>query len=1392
MTALRRNISGSSGKEHSPSNKPPKKVLKSILHLVIIQGIFLGFVATPVIAASVQFAWESCSGKSCDSIDTNWHYSSPFLVQGSGLYTEEIWKNPADYKGSSRLEYLDPASDLWKIAYYHSAYGTNDYNVIEKTAWVNGYKRYIEKMYNADSYALRLAIAPAYWIGGYGNYEQFAGSIVLKQDFVPFGTNSGLLVRPDLAGGAQDNPQTAFHPDANTCKVGLPSYSVNTSLLNLVIEDTEFGCGSQGHQVNLRRVWNMPPGEDGIFGKGWRFAYESYIAVGKSHPHESRLTLGSGQKLEFLADSIEQGGESLISIRYVRQSLGIGPSLTANINKDTGVGEFTYLDLRTKITQVYEFSGEQAGKWMYRLKVVSDRNGNKISIGYDGAGHLTTVTDASGRITRFHYDLHGRVSRMDAFDGRSASYEYDAAGQLIRNVDLLGTVIRYTYDSNGFIEAMEVAGKTTRFAYATFATGENRIASITAPDGKVTQYSGEFASGSAQNTSIKVTEPSGGEYSYTSYDGRTAYIYSPLKHRNRFKHNDQYLISDAYNPRGWLTTFAYDVNGNLTKLTDPADQITTFTYDDRWNRTSVTNALGQVTRYEYDEHNNLIRETSPLGRVTQYSVDGKGQVTQITQPDGSKYGLSYDLHGNLTGITDPLGNRTQIGYDAQGLNATALIDALGNTTGYTFDANRRLMAITQADGSRIQFTRDCCSLTAVQDGAGHTTRFERDASYRPTGVTDPLGNVLRFAYNADGDLISTTDPLGHTIETGYDADHRPESLSNPLGGKIMFERDENGNLTRLTDERGKRTDMAYDTRDQLVTHEDPLGNTTHAYTRDALGRLTEVTNARGDRIGFDYDADGRVTSKKYNGNSVASYAWDANNRLVSISTSLGIWTYTRDPAGRVTGIAYPDGKRIAMRYDAAGNLMSQTYTDGLEVSYTYDVLNRVSGVTFAGNSLSLGYDAAGNLVSETRSNGVNSAYEYDANQQLTRVSHKKGGAVVADISYTRNAAGLITAEDGKWPLSPSHTFQDASATHDDANGLLTWNTDNYAHDADGNLIKISVGRTFGGVYDPENRLTEVTWSNGKNTRYTYDGLGNRVRTETESGASNLYHDTVGHLLDRVTSNSVLTHYIYAGGRLVASGSAAKGYVFYHFDKTGNTLAQTDTIGQIVGAYAYDAFGKVVAQSGSADTMFTYVGAYGVVGLYDNLYYMRHRFYDSVTGRFIQRDPIGFAGGVNSYEYVGGDPVSFIDPYGLYPHAFANQPFVYDDYGNVIGENNPDEYLTQEQIYVREKTFKSNINMLEAVDMAMNYSPEKIGTPYTFVKALLIKLDYSGCGKPGEGNFRALLELAKWGAAVYYGGTVGLGLDVYQKSLEWWASALNMLAKDRPEYVPRWGVIREYQ
>jgi RHS repeat-associated protein len=104
--------------------------------------------------------------------------------------------------------------------------------------------------------------------------------------------------------------------------------------------------------------------------------------------------------------------------------------------------------------------------------------------------------------------------------------------------------------------------------------------------------------------------------------------------------------------------------------------------------------------------------------------------------------------------------------------------------------------------------------------------------------------------------------------------------------------------------------------------------------------------------------------------------------------------------------------------------------------------------------------------------------------------------------------------------------------------------------------------------------------------------------------------------------------------------------FYHADGNGNITALTDTNANIVARCEYDAFGRLIAQSGSLAAANVYRFSSKEYDSVTGLYYFGYRFYDPTLQRWLNRDPIQEAGGINLYGFVGNNPINRIDPYGL--------------------------------------------------------------------------------------------------------------------------------------------------
>jgi len=190
------------------------------------------------------------------------------------------------------------------------------------------------------------------------------------------------------------------------------------------------------------------------------------------------------------------------------------------------------------------------------------------------------------------------------------------------------------------------------------------------------------------------------------------------------------------------------------------------------------------------------------------------------------------------------------------------------------------------------------------------------------------------------------------------------------------------------------------------------------------------------------------------------------------------------------------------------------------------------------------------------------------------------------------------------------------------------------------------------AYDYEDRLSRTSIG-GVNTRYQYDGVGNRI-ARIEDGVTTRYVLDISGLLSQVLaetddSATITNYYIYGLG-LISKITPSNAASYYHYDSRGSTIALTDSTETITDKYAYDPFGKLANSEGFTANSFKYVGRYGVMDEGNGLKYVRARYYAPELGRFITKDPLtgndADNQSLNRYVYALNNPVVFIDISGL--------------------------------------------------------------------------------------------------------------------------------------------------
>ena len=143
-------------------------------------------------------------------------------------------------------------------------------------------------------------------------------------------------------------------------------------------------------------------------------------------------------------------------------------------------------------------------------------------------------------------------------------------------------------------------------------------------------------------------------------------------------------------------------------------------------------------------------------------------------------------------------------------------------------------------------------------------------------------------------------------------------------------------------------------------------------------------------------------------------------------------------------------------------------------------------------------------------------------------------------------------------------------------------------------------------------------------------------------------DTVAVILPtpKVSGAGSRADYTQGGVTGLISERASGTSKYYHGDQLGSTRGITSAAQTITDSREYDSFGLTIATTGTTATPFGFVGGQGYRSDgQSGLQLLGARYYDASIGRFISRDPIGYAGGLNLYGYSGNDPVNGIDPTG---------------------------------------------------------------------------------------------------------------------------------------------------
>ncbi|MGO4703065.1 hypothetical protein [Dyella sp. 2RAB6] len=814
-----------------------------------------------------------------------------------------------------------------------------------------------------------------------------------------------------------------------------------------------------------------------------------------------------------------------------------------------------------------------------RAVATIDASGGVITTAYDNAGNATLITAYATPLTASQRVALGVAPTLEALQGSLVTSSSDqVTRQYYDRQNRLGTVI----DAGGYLTY--------------YGTSE-----ITWTPGVVTyeglaKYSTPLTA--SQIDSISSYANSGDLVNYASGEAKVVVSY-------RDSHNRAVLTNFNYNPASTQVRYTYDAAGNVLST-----QSKSSIYQNSTNIVTDTRS----TSATYDAYGDVLTATDGTGGITTNVYNLDGQLTQVTDATGNSVWYYYDDAGRLAyrvqgqpsaGGINALGSVTAYSYNAFGevtstttyANQLSLI-ASGSGTGTQLNAGSATVSVVAAA---------VAALPGAPGDANNHISTAYTANGQVASATDGDGYITASEYDAFGDLIKVTKQLsdpgsapspsnGSIAQYGYDQRGQRISETGGTGSSVSetsyVTYDAFGRVASRTDARGQTISYSYDASSrQVITSQivDGQIRTTQA-NYDYYGRVVKETDAAGGVTTYQYDGSGLITTVTTPAGVVSKIAKDPFGNTLSTTDSAGnATTYTYDDENRLLTTKDAVGNIATNTYDAKGNLSQVVDATGHKTTYTLDAAGRVLSETVDPDGLALttsyGYDGEGRLLSTTGPNGTITSYTYDADGNvLSKTEGSQAGGSALVTVYTYDGAGHVltsTVAGGTDVVSTTQYVYDALGRLTqkivDPSGLKITTT--YAYDANDNLVASTDGNgaTTYTIYNEANEAVFIITPAGQLgagmgavTRLSYDANGRVVATHAYGGlvsASGLSALATGSISANVALGAALAS--------VATTSVNRtSYVVY--DADGRVRFSIDPLGNVAET-RYNALGQVSAK-----------------------------------------------------------------------------------------------------------------------------------------------------------------------------------------------------------------------
>lgn len=864
--------------------------------------------------------------------------------------------------------------------------------------------------------------------------------------------------------------------------------------------------------------------------------------------------------------------------------------------------------------ELYVFSGN--GRHLRTLDKLT--GGLRYQFNYNSAGHLTSITDRDGDITRIERDPAGKAVAIVAPYGQRTILMSDANDYLSVITNPAGESYRMGYTPDGLLTsftdpnrnesiiAYDALGRLEKNQNA--ASGFWKLSrsvqqngytvNMTSAENRTTIYQIENLSTGDQlrlNTApyglqTKTLIQTNGTRKVTAPDGTiTTTVNSPDP---RFNMQAPFLKNLIIKLPSGLSLEA--TAERVVSLANPNDPLSlnsetntktlngkTFTavYDAVLRQHTFRSPLNRIGLVKTDMQSRVIQKQVADIEAMNYGYDTRGRLISLTQGHGATARtttLNYNSEGYLESVTDPLGRTLSYKYDVAGRIKDQILPD-GRTMKYSYDANGNVISLIPPESSSHTFTY---------------TPVNLESQYTPPAARQPTPQT-QYSYNLDKQLTLITRPDGQLVELDYDTGGRLRMLTIPMGEVRYTYEATSGNISTI-ENRGTLLSYTYD---------------------GALPQSETLSGAIAGKVSRSYNNDFKLSSLSVNNTNIA-YTYDGDGLLQQVGDLVLTRKLTNGMlTGGTLGVT-----ATSQSYNTFGELTqlsaSQTSNALLDIHYIRDKAGRITqkSETIAGQNVTwtYTYDKAGRLTNVVK-NGVTTTYEYDANGN--RLFH-----------------------------------DDVKGTYDTQDRLLSYGNYTYSYTANGELMSTTNGTQITAyTYDVLGNLTSVILPNASKIEYLIDGRNRRIGKKVNGAKvlGFLYENQLRPAAELDSNNNIVSRFVYAT-RINVPDYLIKSGVTYRIitDHLGSPRLVVNTAtGAVVQRIDYDAFGNITNDTNPGFQPFGFAG-----GLYDRdtkLVRFGARDYDAETGRWTTKDPIGFRNNAtNLYGYVLSDPLNSIDPIGL--------------------------------------------------------------------------------------------------------------------------------------------------